>query len=156
MAAAQAALIFGVAVLPTLGSSVAIPMGIGMGFHPVLAVALGTAGAICKVPLALWLAGGLRLAARRWPTLDRRLIRIEDQAARRLPLWHRWGFSALTLCAAVPVPGFGIWTAAFAGRLLGLRPLPTGLALTGGLILSGTFWGLASVGLLLPVLSYIR
>lgn len=148
-----AALIFFTAVLPTLGSSVAIPMGIALGFHPLPITVLAVVGALCKVPLAIFLAAEFHRFASRLPWMGAKLGRIEARTQEQLELLRSWGWPALTLCSAIPVPGFGIWTAAFAGRLLGFNRVATGLALAAGLVISGVGMALVSVGIIVPVLS---
>ncbi len=146
-------MIFAIAVTPTLGSTVAIPAGIALGYPPVLTTAVAVAGAICKVPLAIWLAGGFRAAARRLPGLDRKLERVERHARVRLPAVRRWGWPALVVCSAIPAPGFGIWTAAMAARLMGFSYGATTAALVLGLMVAGTGVALASLGVVVPILA---
>ncbi len=150
----QVALVFGTALVPTLGSTVAIPTGVAMGLHPVLTWAVAVAGALCKVPLAIALAGGFRFAAGHLPRLAAKLERMESRAAAHLPWVRRWGFPAVVLLAAVPVPGGGIWTAAVAGRLLGYSRAMVAMALALGLMIAGTGMTLAAVGIIIPVLSH--
>lgn len=61
---------------------------------------------------------------------------------------NQYGYVALTLFVAIPLPATGAWTASIISWLLGLKPKKAILAISLGVIIAGLIVTLASIGFL--------
>ena len=130
---------FGLSVaylLPPAGLESVVPVGVGLGIHPVLMAYLVT---VVDLACAAFISWNYELA-RRIPLLGRYVALVESRGARllgastavRAGLWV-----ALLLFIAVPFKGSGGITGAIVGRAVGMRPLPLVTALATGAIAGG-------------------
>lgn len=60
----------------------------------------------------------------------------------------KWGYSALILLVAVPLPGTGAWTGAVVAWIMGLDRVKSFVAIAIGVIIAGSIMLLLSLGLL--------
>jgi len=77
------------------------------------------------------------------PTLER-LQRKVDKLERRM---DKWGYLALMLFVAVPLPGTGAWTGTIVAWIMGLDRLKSFVAIAAGVIIAGLIILLFSLGL---------
>ena len=123
-------------LMPPAGLESVVPVGVGLGIHPVLMAYLVT---VVDLACAAFISWNFELA-RRLPLLGRYIAVVEAKGARlldasaavRAGLWV-----ALLLFIAVPFKGSGGITGAIVGRAVGLRPVPLLTALASGAFAGG-------------------
>ena len=84
------------------------------------------------------------------PPFRRRFKWIESifEWFRRRGQGKRWGFPALVLFVATPIPGTGAYTGTLMAYLLGMKRLPAAIAIGIGVILSATPTTLVALGII--------
>jgi len=143
-------------VLPPFELRLAIPVGIahfGMpAWKAVSAAIVGNALAVTPVIICAKLYQN-RLEQWRW---SRWLLRWSLSRARRHERFvNRYGAVGLAVLGAIPLPGMGAWTGTAISILIGMRLLPTILAIYAGLvgaaaIVAGVTTGIISGAEMLP------
>jgi uncharacterized membrane protein len=124
----------------------AIPLGIGLGLAPELVYVLAVIGNLLPiVPLLLFLKYGSRWAIEHSPQIRK----ILEWVFRRTRTKHghkfeNFGFVALALFVAIPLPLTGAWTGAVIAYLIDMPikkaffAILTGVVIAGALVLGAT------------------
>jgi len=79
--------------------------------------------------------------------VGRWIDRAQKKAARVKKKFDRWGYLALMLFVAVPLPGTGAWTGTLVAWILGLDRKKSFLAIALGVVIAGFLVLFASLGL---------
>ncbi len=74
------------------------------------------------------------------------LKKIEKKSEKIMKKMENWGFVALALFVAIPLPGTGAWTGSFVAWFLKLNRIKSIIAISIGVIIAGTIILLASLG----------
>lgn len=140
-----------ISAIPVIELRVAIPLAIlhyGMSFSQ--AYLFGVIGTLIPAPFILlfipailkWMAG-TKIFGKMANWLINKGMKTSDKFAR----YEFWG---LLVFAAIPLPGFGVWTGCLAAALLGLDFKKSMIAVTLGTMVAGAIvTGLVMGGLLL-------
>lgn len=123
-------------LMPPAGLESVVPVGVGLGIHPVLMAYLVT---VVDLACAAFISWNFELA-RRMPLLGRYIALVESKGARLLDASTaaRAGvWAALLLFIVVPFKGSGGITGAIVGKAVGMRPLPLASALSIGAFAGG-------------------
>ena len=72
---------------------------------------------------------------------------IQKKAEKVQKRFDKWGYVALALFVAVPLPGTGAWTGSFVAWILGLERWKSFLAIAAGVVIAGFIILLASLGI---------
>jgi len=78
--------------------------------------------------------------------MERYLERVQKKAKKINRKMDNFGFLALTLFVAIPLPGTGAWTGSFVAWTLGLKRKESILAISAGVIIAGLIVLFASLG----------
>lgn len=143
-------LVAAVTLVPWIELRGAIPLGVAMGYHPLLVFAVSVVvNCLLIVPgfLALDLLYGRWLAGLPW--VRRQVDRVRARGGRYL---ERHKLLGLAIFVAVPMPGTGAYSGTLLAWLLGLDRRRAGLAIAAGVIAAGAVVTLAATG----VVSFLR
>ena len=143
-------LIFLISMVPLIELRGAIPIAIGMGLDPIVSIAICVIGNVLPVPIIYMFARRFLLWGkdRRWiGKLCRFFLEKGERAGRKLTAkTGRWGaLVGLMLFVGMPIPGTGAWTGTLAASFLDMGPKATAVAVSLGVILSGTIMTILSL-----------
>jgi len=79
--------------------------------------------------------------------IEKIITKIQKKVDNTKSNLDRFGFIALTVFVAIPLPGTGAWTGSFVAWLLGLNRLKSYLAIAIGVVIAGILILTASLGL---------
>ena len=79
--------------------------------------------------------------------VGRALRRVQKNVDRLKVRMDKWGYLALMLFVAVPLPGTGAWTGTIVAWIMGLNRLKSFVAIAAGVIIAGLIILLFSLGL---------
>jgi uncharacterized membrane protein len=133
--------------LPTVGPIVAIPKGLESDIHPVALIAFIV---FTDAVLALFLVWNFDYA-KKIPYLGILVAKAEEsgeQALMRYKWAKRFGFLGVVLLVIIPIQWTGSAVGAIVGRLIGMTPWITWLAVLSGTFIRSTLITLISIGVL--------
>lgn len=128
-----------VAMAPISELRGAIPLAIGLGLSPFAAYCAAVFGnALIVFPLLLFLKYGAEFAATKSPTLARVLDWVFARTRRRHGAkFEHFGFWALFVFVAIPLPLTGAWTGAVIAYLIDMPIKKAGFAILSGIGVAG-------------------
>lgn len=131
------------AATPVVELRGAIPLGLAMGMPLTKVWILSIIGNVLPIPFILLGLNLLMNYLRRIPRVHQWIdAKGQDGAKKLYHRFQRWGWLALYVFVAIPLPGTGAWTGAMAATLLRLSFWPSlttislGVA-TAGILVSG-------------------
>lgn len=133
-----------ITVVPWIELRGAIPVGIAMGYHPLLVLAL-TVAANCLIIVPGFLA--LDLLYDRWLSKSAWMRRQVDRVrARGGAYLERYELLGLALFVGIPLPGTGAYAGTLLAWLAGLNRRRAGFAIASGVVLAGAAVTLIATG----------
>lgn len=143
-------LIFLISMVPLIELRGAIPIAIGMGLDPIASIAICVVGNMLPVPIIYMFARRFLLWGkdRRWiGKICRFFLEKGERGGRKLTAkaGRRGVMMALLLFVGLPLPGTGAWTGTLAASFLDMGPKATAVAVSLGVILSGTIMTIISL-----------
>lgn len=147
----RAVITFVVSLLPIVELRGAIPIGVGLGLHPVAAMLISIAGNMVPVPfIILFIRRVFEWMRGKSPKLASVVEKMEAKAYAKRELIRKWELLGLFVLVAVPLPGTGAWTGALVAAIFDIRlrsAIPTILAgvVVAGFIITGITVGFASI-----------
>jgi len=126
------------AATPILELRGAVPLGVALDLPISKVLILAIIGNMLPVPLILigmsyllnWLKG--------LPRIHQWLVQLGDKKSEKLNKEiQRWGWLGLMVFVAIPLPGTGAWTGAFAAVFLGLKFWTSLIAIFFGVVIAG-------------------
>lgn len=139
-----------ISMVPLIELRGAVPIAIGKGIDPLVALIICTVSNMLPVPIIYMFARKFLL----WGQKQKHIggfcsffVEKGEKAGRKLrKKTGRYGmFWALLLFVGIPVPGTGAWTGTLAASFLDVGPKTTALAVSLGVILAGIIMGAASL-----------
>lgn len=112
---------FFISMVPVIELRGALPIGVGMGLHPVTALIVSIIGNMVPVPFVLLLIRKILQWMHRFEKFDRFANFLEakaDKAGDKLVKYEMFG---LFLLVAIPLPGTGAYTGSLVAALFDLR-----------------------------------
>ena len=127
----------------------AIPIAVGWGIDPWVALVICTIGNMAPVPIIYFFARKVLLWGKDKPYIGKIftwfLVKGERAGQKLAAKAGRGGlFVALLLFVGIPIPGTGAWTGTLAASFLNVGFKPTVLSVSLGVILSGCIMALVS------------
>ena len=139
-----------ISMLPLVELRGAVPVAIGQGIDPIVALVVGTLSNMVPVPIIYFFARKILLWGR-----NKRLIGgictffLEKGERAGQKLVNKTGrgglFMALLLFVGIPLPGTGAWTGTLAASFLNIGFKSTVISVSLGVLLAGIIMGTASV-----------
>lgn len=140
--------VFCLSMLPITELRLMIPLGIAWGLEPFVCFVWAIAGNFLPIiPLLLVLP---RLFRKLYsiPAFRPLVDKLESKSAGKSRKVEHYGSIGLSLLVAVPLPFTGVWTGCLIASLLGLRLLPSLIAVTTGMVIAGILVSLMTAGVL--------
>jgi uncharacterized membrane protein len=109
------------AALPVLELKAALPLGIGLGMHPLHAFVVSYLGSLLPVPFLFLLIRPLFVRFKKLRVLKERIEKLEEKTIRKSVNIQKYGTLGLFLFVAIPLPGTGVWTGTLGAVLLDIR-----------------------------------
>ena len=123
------------AATPILELRGAIPVGLAMGMDPLEVWFLAVIGNILPVPFILLGMNLVFKLLRHLPWVESFIERHAGKSSEKLNhLLQRWGWLALIVFVAIPLPGTGAWSGALAASVLRLPFLSSLLSIIAGVL----------------------
>ncbi|MGH2348342.1 MAG: COG2426 family protein [bacterium] len=146
-------IIAAVTLVPWIELRGAIPLGLAMGYHPLLVFAISV-GVNCLLVIPGFVA--LDLLYTRWlsaiPWVRAQVERVRARGSRYV---ERYELLGLALFVAIPLPGTGAYSGTLLAWLLGLDRRRAGVAIAAGVLTAGVAVTLATLGVV-SVLKVLR
>ncbi len=139
-----------VSMVPLIELRGAVPIAIGKGIDPLVALIICTVSNMLPVPIIYMFARKFLLWGQKQKYIGgfcSFFVEKGEKAGRKLrEKTGRYGvFWALLLFVGIPVPGTGAWTGTLAASFLDVGPKTTALAVSLGVLLAGIIMGAASL-----------
>lgn len=113
---------FFISMVPIIELRGAIPIGVGMGLSPWIAIGVSIIGNLVPVPFIIIfikkIFSWLRSINKK---LDSFVTRLEKRAQAKSVTVQKFAFWGLFMLVAIPLPGTGAWTGALVAALLEMR-----------------------------------
>ncbi len=136
---------FIISMVPIIELRGAIPVGIGLGVPPWLAVTVSIIGNIIPVPFIIFFIKKIFAFMRRWKKLDGLVTRLEKRAEKKSDSIKKHAFWGLFLFVAIPLPGTGAWTGSLIAALLDMPPKKSLLTIALGVMGAAVIMTVASL-----------
>ena len=139
-----------ISMVPLIELRGAVPIAIGQGIDPLLALAICTVSNMVPVPIIYFFARKFLLWGSRQKHIGKFcsfFVEKGERAGRKLVKKTGRGglFLALLLFVGIPVPGTGAWTGTLAASFLDMGFKSTVAAVSLGILLAGIIMGTASL-----------
>lgn len=110
---------FLISMVPVIELRGAIPIGVGAGLSPPVAIGVSIVGNLVPVPFIIIfikkIFAWLRTVSKK---LDGLVTRLEKRAEAKSVTVQRYAFWGLFILVAIPLPGTGAWTGALVAAML--------------------------------------
>ncbi|MEE1239291.1 MAG: small multi-drug export protein [Acutalibacteraceae bacterium] len=110
---------FLISMVPVIELRGAIPIGVGAGLSPLVAIGVSIVGNLVPVPFIIIfikkIFAWLRKVSQK---LDGLVTRLEKRAEKKSETVQRYAFWGLFILVAIPLPGTGAWTGALVAAML--------------------------------------
>ncbi len=143
---------FLVSMVPILELRGGVPVGIGMGLNPFVAIAVCAVGNMIPVPFVYFFARKVLTWGANKNYIGkpcRFFLEKGEKAGKKLTeTTGRYGtFLALMLFVGIPLPGTGAWTGTMAASFLNIGIKTTTSSVILGVLIAGIIMAMASMGL---------
>ena len=143
-------LIMLISMIPIVELRGAVPVGIGMGLHPIITIIICVIGNMLPVPIIHIFARKFLLWGSKQKIIGKFcsffIRKGEKASAKLLNNKNRYGtMLALMIFVGLPLPGTGAWTGTLGASFLGLDFKTTTISVICGVILAGVIMTTISV-----------
>ncbi len=137
--------LIGISLVPGIELRGSIPLGVGLGIHPLLVFGITVVTNCALVPpYLLFLDLFYDRFLSRWSWFRR--LMVERVRVKGEGLITRYGVVGLALFVAVPLPGTGAYSGATLAWLVGMDRRKSTLAVAAGVVIAGVLVTLAATG----------
>ena len=112
---------FLISMVPVIELRGALPIGVGMGLEPWVALVVSIIGNMVPVPFIIIFIRRILNWMHRFEKFDRLAKRLEAKAERQGDKLVKYETLGLFLLVAIPLPGTGAWTGSLVAALFDLR-----------------------------------
>ena len=112
---------FLISMVPVIELRGALPIGVGMGLEPWVALVVSIIGNMVPVPFIIIFIRRILNWMHRFEKFDRLAKRLEAKAERQGDKLVKYETLGLFLLVAIPLPGTGAWTGSLVVALFDLR-----------------------------------
>jgi len=142
---------FFLSMVPVLELRGAIPIGVGLGLSPHIALLVSMVGNMLPVPFIILFSRKVFAWLRRdFPRLNGFITKLETKAHLKGETVKKYKYLGLCIFVAIPLPGTGAWTGALIATVLDMslrRALPSILlgVIVAGCIITGITYGFTAI-----------
>lgn len=142
---------FFVSMLPLVELRGGIPIAVGLGLSPRIALPVCILANILPIPFIILFVRKIFSVIRKWsPRFERLVTRLEAKGYKHKDMVDKYAVAGLFILTAIPLPGTGAWTASLLATLLDLRlsraffPIALGVV-AAGILIAFLSYGVASL-----------
>jgi len=129
---------FLISMIPVIELRGALPIGVGMGLHPLAALIVSVIGNLIPLPfLILFTKRVFSWLRKHFPKLDKIILKLEERAEAKRETVEKYKFWGLFIFVAIPLPGTGGWTGALIAAMMDMRLKKAFPAITLGVLTAG-------------------
>ncbi len=134
----EAVITFLISMIPVIELRGALPIGVGMGLHPTMALVISVIGNLLPLPfLILFTKKVFSWLRHHFPKLDKVISKLEERAEAKRATVEKYKFWGLFIFVAIPLPGTGGWTGALIAAMMDMRIKKAFPAITLGVLCAG-------------------
>lgn len=140
-------LTFLMAMVPVVELRGAIPFGVGCGVPLWLSIFVSILGNLLPVPFIILFIRKIFAMLRKWSKgLNNLVTKLENRAAKKSDVVHRYEFWGLVLLVASPLPGTGAWTGALVAAMMDLDMKKSIPAISVGVVIAAVVVSVITYG----------
>ena len=111
-----------VSMVPVIELRGAIPLAVGNGLAPNVAIPVAVLGNMIPIPfIILFIRQIFAWMKKHLPKLNRLVEKLEEKGKSKKDVIEKGAFWGLFLLVAIPLPGTGAWTGALIAAMMNLR-----------------------------------
>ncbi|NLW51803.1 MAG: small multi-drug export protein [Tissierellia bacterium] len=141
--------VFILAMLPIIELRGAIPVGLSLGIPYKETFLISFIGSSLPAIPIIFLIGFVFKLLRHIGFFDRLITKISEKTLSKKEQIDKYGYIGLWLFVAIPLPGTGIWTGSLLSHLLGMKKIPSLIAVVLGNLTAGFIVSAISGGIML-------
>lgn len=131
-------LTFFVSMMPIVELRLGLPLAVGMGMNPWVALFVCLLGNILPVPfIVIFIRRIFKWLRKKSAWLENLVSRMEKKAEKNYSMIQKYELLGLYILVAIPLPGTGAWTGALVAALLEMRLKHCFLAIALGVLTAG-------------------
>ncbi len=142
---------FFVSMLPLIELRGGIPIAVGLGLSPRVALPVCILANILPIPFIVLFIRKIFSTIRKWsPKVERLVTKLENKGYKHKAVVDKYAAAGLFVLTAIPLPGTGAWTASLLATLLDMRlarafpPIALGVV-AAGILIAFLSYGVASL-----------
>lgn len=135
-----------IAMVPVLELRGAIPIGVSMGLHPVLATLIAVVGNFLPILPILLLLTKIFDFLRERKFSKKFITQLEKRVEKKRDVVDKYGWIGLIILVAIPLPGTGAWTGALVAGVLEMKTKTAASAIAAGILIAGLIVSLVTFG----------
>lgn len=129
---------FLISMVPVIELRGAIPIGVGLGLNPWVAMLVSMVGNMVPVPfIILFIRRIFEWLRVKSPAFERIVSKLEAKAEGKWEKVRKYELLGLTIFVAIPLPGTGAWTGALIAALMDIRLKHAVPAILLGVVIAG-------------------
>lgn len=113
--------VFFISMLPFIEVRGAIPIGVGLGIHPIEVLIISFCGSIIPMPFLIKFIRPLFVWLKRKNLFLNYIDKLETKSDYKWNKIKKYKIFALFVFTAIPLPGTGVWSASLIASLMDLR-----------------------------------
>ena len=136
-----------ISMVPVIELRGAIPIAVGNGLNPYIAIPLAIIGNLIPVPfIIVFIKRIFAWMRKKSEWLNRLVTKIENRAEKKMGTVQKCAFWGLFIFVAIPLPGTGAWTGALIAAMLDMRLKKAFPAIVLGVLTAGIIVAFVSYG----------
>lgn len=138
---------FFVSMLPLVELRGGIPIAVGLGLSPRVALPVCILANILPIPIIILFVRKIFAVIRNWsPRFERLVSKLEAKGYKHKDMVDKYAAAGLFVLTAIPLPGTGAWTASLLAALLDMRLARAFPAIALGVVAAGILIAFLSYG----------
>ena len=135
-----------IAMVPVLELRGAIPIGVSLGLHPIVATFVAIIGNFLPILPILLLLTKIFDFLRERKFSKKFIAKLEERVEKKRDVVDKYGWLGLIILVAIPLPGTGAWTGALVAGVLEMKTKTAALAIAAGILIAGLVVSLVTFG----------
>ena len=139
--------VFILSMVPIIELRGAIPVGLSLGIPYKETFTLSVIGSSIPAIPIVYLIGYVFKILRHLEFFDKLITKITEKTLAKRDQLDKYGYIGLYLFVAIPLPGTGAWTGSLLSHLLGMKKIPSIIAVILGNLTAGIIVSIISGGI---------